>query len=168
MVGRTPEFLGKKIDQKVIGWIVLAIFGPGILIHAATAIALQFPEVLASFGHAGPHGFTELLYAFSSTVRNNGSAFASLDSDTPFFHITLSICMVLGRLVHIAPVLVIAGNLVQKRILPTSTGTLATDNIPFAILLFSVIIITAKVVYSPAFLLGPLFENLLMLEGRAF
>lgn len=168
MVGRTLDFLGKKIEAVEIRWILLAVFGPGIAILLGTAIALLVPAGVASIGNLGPHGFIEILYAFTSTMRNNGSAFASLNSAVPFYYIALSISMLLGRLAFIIPTFVIAGRLVQKRIVPKSAGTLATDSLSFAVVLLAVIFIIPKLVYGAAFFIGPLFEYLLMQQGRAF
>ena len=168
LVGRTPEFLGKKIERSEMGWILLALFGPGIVILIVTALALLLPITMQSIGNPGPHGYTEVLYAFTSTVRNNGSVFSSFNCNSVFYQTALNICMLLGRLAFLVPTLVLAGKLVQKRITPPSIGTFATDNLPFGILLFAVILLMNKLIFGPAFFLGPVMEHLLMLQGRAF
>jgi K+-transporting ATPase ATPase A chain len=168
MVGRTPEYLGKKIEKTEIQWVVLAILTPCALVLLGAGIASILPTALESLSHAGPHGFSEILYAFSSAAGNNGSAFAGLDANTYFYNIALGCVMLLARLAILIPSLAIAGNLAQKPTLAPSLGTFATDKILFGILLLSVIFIVAALTFFPALSLGPIIEQILMLRGRAF
>lgn len=168
MVGRTPEYLGKKIEKQEMQWAMLAILGPGALILMGSGIAFLVPSALESLGNTGPHGLSEILYAFSSTAGNNGSAFAGLNANTPFYNIILGLIMLLGRLTILLPSLAIAGSLVKKRILAPSLGTFSTDTPLFGALLLSVIFIVAALTFFPALSLGPIIEQLLMLKGRTF
>jgi K+-transporting ATPase ATPase A chain len=168
MVGRTPEYLGKKIEKVEMQWVMLALLAPGILILFGTGIALFLPSALASLSNAGPHGLSEMLYAFSSAAGNNGSAFAGLNANTYFFNIILGIIMLLARMAILIPSLAIAGSLAQKKILAPSLGTFATDTVLFAILLIFVIFIVGALTFFPALSLGPIVEQILMSNGRAF
>jgi K+-transporting ATPase ATPase A chain len=168
MVGRTPEYLGKKIEKVEMQWVMLALLAPGILILFGTGIALFLPSALASLSNAGPHGLSEMLYAFTSAAGNNGSAFAGLNANTHFFNIILGITMFLARLAILIPSLAIAGSLAQKKILAPSLGTFATDTWLFGILLIFVIFIVGALTFFPALSLGPIVEQILMLNGRAF
>lgn len=168
MVGRTPEYLGKKIEKTEIQWVMLAILTPCALILLGAGIASILPIALESLANAGPHGLSEILYAFSSAAGNNGSAFAGLNANTYFYNIVLGVVMILARLAILVPSLAIAGNLAQKSIMATSLGTFATDKLLFGILLFSVIFIVAALTFFPALSLGPITEQILMLRGQAF
>ena len=168
MVGRTPEYLGKKIEKTEMQWIMLAILTPCALILLGAGIASILPIALESLASAGPHGLSEILYAFSSAAGNNGSAFAGLNANTYFFNIVLGIIMLLARLAILVPSLAIAGNLAQKSTMAPSLGTFATDKILFGILLLSVIFIVAALTFFPALSLGPIIEQILMLHGQAF
>lgn len=168
MVGRTPEYLGKKIEKNEMQWAMLAILAPCGLILLGAGIACLLPDALNSLGNDGPHGLTEILYAFSSAAGNNGSAFAGLNANTVFYNLSLGIVMLLARLSILIPSLAIAGSLVRKKILAPSLGTFATDSFLFGILLLSVIFIVASLTFFPALSLGPIVEQILMLRGQAF
>jgi K+-transporting ATPase ATPase A chain len=168
MVGRTPEYLHKKIEKMEMQWIMLAILAPAVLILLGSGIAILLPAALDSLGNGGPHGLSEILYAFSSAAGNNGSAFAGLNANTNFYNMTLGIIMLLARLAIVVPSLAVAGSLVSKKAIASSVGTFSTDNPLFAILLFSVILIVAALTFFPALSLGPIVEQILMLRGNAF
>lgn len=168
MVGRTPEYLGKKIEMREMLWVVLAILLPGALILIGTGISCALPLALTSLGHAGPHGLTEILYAFSSAAGNNGSAFASLDSNTNYYNIVLGLVMIAGRVSIVWPSLALAGLLAKKRITPTSLATFSTQSLLFAFLLGGVILIIGALTYFPVLCLGPIVEQLLMRQGQTF
>lgn len=165
MIGRSPEFLGKKIEQHEIKLTITAVLLPGFVILVFTTISLLLPSTREGLSN-GPHGFNELLYAFSSAAGNNGSAFAGLSTNTVYYNLMLAVAMVIGRFGVIIPVLAIAGSLVKKNITPFSKGSLPTDTILFAFLLFGVIIIVGALTFFPALSLGPLLEHLLMLQDR--
>jgi len=168
MIGRTPEYLGKKIDAFEIKWAIVAILLPNTVILLFSAFALKTNAGLSSLANNGPHGFSEILYAFSSAAGNNGSAFAGLNTNTVFFNLMMALGMLIGRFGVIIPCLAIAGNLVKKNITPTSKGTLQTDNFLFAFLLLGVIFIVGALTFFPALSLGPLLEHLLMNSGITF
>lgn len=168
MVGRTPEYLGKKIEKTEIQWVMLAILTPSALILIGAGIACVLPIALESLGNTGPHGLSEIFYAFSSTAGNNGSAFAGLNANTYFYNIVLGIVMLLSRLAIIIPSLAIAGSLVEKHRLAPSLGTFETDKLLFGVLLLSVIVIVAGLTFFPALSLGPIVEQILMVNGRSF
>jgi K+-transporting ATPase ATPase A chain len=168
MVGRTPEYMGKKIEVFEMQMAMIAILAPSavILIGAMTAVLL--PQGLSSLSNQGPHGLSEILYAFASAAGNNGSAFAGLTADTPFYNIALGLAMLVGRFGVILPVLAIAGSMATKKYTPPSLGTLPTDTPLFAMLLIAVILIVGALTFFPALSLGPIVEHLLMNAGRAF
>ena len=168
MVGRTPEYLGKKIESYEIKWTVAAVLLPSIVILLFTALTLITKDGLAGILNKGPHGFSEILYAFSSAAGNNGSAFAGLNANTKFYNLIMSMGMLIGRYGVIIPCLAIAGNLAKKNITPVSSGTLATDNLMFAFMLISVILIVGALTFFPALSLGPIIEHLLMKAGISF
>jgi K+-transporting ATPase ATPase A chain len=168
MVGRTPEYLGKKIEAFEIKWTMVAILIPNMVILVFTAIALVTQAGLSGIANAGPHGFSEILYAFSSAAGNNGSAFAGLNANTAFYNILTSFAMLAGRFGIIIPVMMIAGNMAGKNITPDSPGTLHTDNLLFAVLLTGIIIIVGALTFFPALSLGPVLEYLLTAKGIAF
>lgn len=165
MVGRTPEYLGKKIEKNEMRWVMLAILTPCGLILLGAGIAATLPQALESLSTHGPHGLSELLYAFSSAAANNGSAFAGLAANTTFYNLILGTIMLLARLAILIPSLAIAGSLGKKKIMAPSLGTFATDRLLFGILLFSVIFIIGALTFFPALSLGPIMEQLLMLKG---
>lgn len=168
MVGRTPEYLGKKVEKWEMQWVMLAILSPSALILVGTSIALALPLALESLWNVGPHGFSEVLYAFSSAAGNNGSAFAGLNVNTAFYNIFLACIMLLARLAIVLPSLAIAGSLAKKKILAPSQGTFSTDTALFSGLLLVIIFIVAALTFFPALALGPIVEHLLMLKGRTF
>ncbi|MGZ6022587.1 MAG: potassium-transporting ATPase subunit KdpA [Rhizomicrobium sp.] len=168
MVGRTPEYLGKKIESKDVKMAMLAILVLPMSILGFTALAAVLPAGLAGPENAGPHGFSEILYAYVSATGNNGSAFAGLTANTMFYNATLGLAMFIGRFLMIVPMLAVTGSLVAKKIVPPSAGTFPTDSGLFVGLLIGVILIVGGLIYFPALALGPLVEHLAMLNGNLF
>ncbi len=168
MVGRTPEYLGKKIEAYEIKWSILAVLLPSIAILFFSSVAVVSKNGLSSLLNKGPHGLSEILYAFTSAAGNNGSAFAGLNTNTNFYNILMSIAMLIGRYGVIVPVLAVAGSLVKKNIAPATSGTLATDNFMFAFLLVAVILIVGALTFFPVLSIGPFLEHLLMQSGITF
>ncbi|MBX3084138.1 MAG: potassium-transporting ATPase subunit KdpA [Anaerolineae bacterium] len=168
MVGRTPEYLGKKIEAREIKMAMVAVLIPNTLILVFSALASVTDAGLSSRANVGPHGLTEMLYAFASAAGNNGSAFAGLNANTDFYNILMGITMLLGRFGVIIPSLVIAGSMVGKKVSPPSSGTFPTDGVLFVGLLVSIIVIIGALTFFPALSLGPIIEQLLMQAGRAF
>ncbi len=168
MVGRTPEFLGKKIEIREMKFAMLAVLILPLTVLSFTAISAMLPMALTSLANAGPHGLTSLLYAYSSSVGNNGSAFAGLNANTPWFNTTLGIAMMAGRFGYVVPVMAIAGSLSTKIKVPESAGTFPTDKALFVCLLVGVILIVGGLQYFPALALGPIVEHFLMLAGKTF
>jgi potassium-transporting ATPase potassium-binding subunit len=168
MVGRTPEYLGKKIEANEIKMAIIAVLLPSACILLMTALASVTDVGLSSRANSGPHGFSEILYAFTSAAGNNGSAFAGLNANTAFYNLLLGIAMWIGRFGVILPVLAIAGGMVGKRSAPPSSGTFATDSALFVGLLIAVILIVGALTFFPALALGPIVEQLLMQAGRSF
>jgi K+-transporting ATPase ATPase A chain len=168
MVGRTPEYLGKKIEAFEVQMAIVAILTPSFVILILSAWASVSSAGLSGLSNPGPHGFSEILYAFSSAGGNNGSAFAGLNSNSVFYNLTLGFGMLLGRFGVIIPVLAIAGSLVKKKITPLSSGTFRTDNGLFICLLIAVILIIGGLTFFPAISLGPIVENILMKSGILF
>ena len=168
MVGRTPEYLGKKIEAKEVKLAVLALLSMpvGILIFGGLAAVL--PVALASVQDPGPHGLSEILYAYSSATGNNGSAFAGFNANTPFHNTMQGLAMLLGRYAFIVPMLAIAGSLGAKKTVPTSSGTFPTDGALFVTLLVAVILIVGGLTFFPALALGPIAEQLAMQAGHVF
>jgi K+-transporting ATPase, KdpA len=168
MVGRTPEYLGKKIEAFEVKMSMLAVLAPSLVILVFSAIACVTDVGLSSLGNKGPHGLSEILYAFSSAAGNNGSAFAGLNANTTFYNIMLGIAMLIGRFAVIVPVLAISGSMANKKIAPFSAGTFQTDNATFVALLVAIVIIVGGLTFFPALSLGPIVEHLLMRVGHAF
>ena len=168
MVGRTPEYLGKKIQAREVKLAMLAVLILPLSILGLAALSLVVPSALASLGNAGPHGLSEMLYAFTSATGNNGSAFAGLSADTPWLDTTLGIAMLLGRFAFLVPVMAIAGSLAAKIKVPASTGTFPTHGPLFVGLLCGVIVIMGGLQFMPALSLGPLAEHFAMLAGKTF
>jgi K+-transporting ATPase ATPase A chain len=169
MVGRTPEYLGKKLEAKEVKMSVLAlilILPLGIL--GFTALASVHPEGLKGPLNAGPHGFSEILYVYSSGTGNNGSAFAGIGANTFFYNLTNGLSMLIGRYLFIVPMMAVAGSLVGKKVVPPSPGTFPTHGGTFVVLLVSVILIMGGLVFFPALALGPIVEHMLMMAGRLF
>jgi len=168
MVGRTPEYLGKKIEKCEMQWVMIALLTPAAAILIGSGIAIALPMPLQSLGNSGPHGLTEILYAFSSAAANNGSSFAGLNSNTVFYNLTLSFVMLITRAAILIPSVAIAGGLAEKNISPASQGTFSTKSALFGVLLLGVIVIVAALTFFPALSLGPIVEQILMEQGRSF
>jgi K+-transporting ATPase ATPase A chain len=168
MVGRTPEYLGKKIEAKEVKMVIAGILLPSIILLIGAGVSCVLPQALSSLSSKGPHGFSEILYAFTSASENNGSAFAGLNANTIYFNIFLSIAMLIGRFGVMIPVMMIAGSMAAKKITPPSSGTFSTEDTLFAALLIGVIFIVGVLTFFPALSLGPIIEHLLMLKGRVF
>lgn len=168
MVGRTPEYLGKKIEAKEVKMAMLAILCLPLAMLIFTAIAVVLPTGVASMGNAGPHGFSEVLYAYTSAAANNGSAFGGLTGNTPWYNITIGIGMLMGRFLVIIPALAIAGSLVAKKTVPASAGTFPTDGPLFVGLLVGVILIVGGLTFFPALAVGPIVEHLAGIHGQTF
>jgi K+-transporting ATPase ATPase A chain len=168
MVGRTPEYLGKKIEahEMKLAMLYVLIFPTVILIP--TALATVLPAGLSSMSNPGPHGFSQILYAYTEAGANNGSAFGGLNANTPFYNVTLAIVMLLGRFMMAIPALAIAGSVAGKKTTAASAGTFPTDGIPFVALLIGVIIIVGALTFFCAVALGPIVEQLLMMAGKLF
>ncbi len=168
MVGRTPEYLGKKIEGREVKMAMLAILILPLSMLGFTAVAVVVAPGLAGLSNAGPHGFSEALYAYVSATGNNGSAFAGLSANTPFWNTTLGLAMWIGRFLVIVPMLAIAGSLASKKIVPASAGTFPTDGGLFVGLLIGVILIVGGLTFFPALALGPITEHLAMQAGTLF
>jgi K+-transporting ATPase ATPase A chain len=163
MVGRTPEYLGKKIESFEMKMASVAILVPVVAVLVGTAVAVALPSARASMANPGAHGFSEVLYAFSSTSNNNGSAFAGLNADTPFYNIATGLAMLAGRFLLKVPVLAIAGALARKKIIPAGGGTLRTHGPLFVAMLIAVVIVVGALSFIPALALGPIVEHLVMM-----
>lgn len=168
MVGRTPEYLGKKIEAREVQMATVAVILPSAAILLLAALASVTDAGLAGRLSAGPHGFSEMLYAFTSAAGNNGSAFAGLNANTPFYNLLLGAVMWVGRFGVIIPVLAIAGSMAGKKIAPPSPGTFPTDTPLFAGMLVAVVIIVSALTFFPALSLGPIVEHLLLSAGQGF
>ncbi len=164
MVGRTPEFLGKKIEGKEIKLACIALLIHPLIILVPTALALIRPEAVASISNGGTHGLTEVLYAFASGAANNGSAFAGLNANTDFYNIAIGIVMLLGRYISMIAMLAIAGSLAVKRVVPVTTGTLRTHTPLFAGILVMMIVVVGALTFFPSLALGPIAEHLAMVR----
>ncbi|MBB4092121.1 potassium-transporting ATPase subunit KdpA [Ochrobactrum pecoris] len=168
MVGRTPEYLGKKIEAKEVKMAMLAVLCLPLSILGFTAIASVLPTGLASIANPGPHGFSEILYAYTSGTANNGSAFGGLSGNTPWYNITIGLAMLMGRFLVIVPALAIAGSLVAKKAAPQSAGTFPTTGPLFVGLLIGVILVVGGLIFFPALALGPVAEHLAIIKGQTF
>jgi K+-transporting ATPase ATPase A chain len=168
MVGRTPEYLGKKVEAFEMKMAMLVVLVLGASILGFTALATVTPEGLAGPLNKGPHGFSEILYAFSSQTGNNGSAFGGLTGNTPFYNTTGGLAMLLGRYGMIVPILALAGSMAAKRSAAPSLGTFPTTGVLFSVLLIGVIIVVGALTFFPALALGPIVEQLLQNAGRLF
>jgi K+-transporting ATPase ATPase A chain len=162
MIGRTPEYLGKKIEAHEVKMAMLALLCVPAFILGMSAVAAVLPAGLAGLNNAGPHGFSEILYAYTSATATNGSAFAGLSANTPFYNLTLALAMFAGRFLVIVPVLSIAGTLASKGSVPTSVGTLPTHGMQFVALLVSTIVIVGGLTFFPALAIGPVAEQVAM------
>jgi K+-transporting ATPase ATPase A chain len=159
MVGRAPEYLGKKIEPFEMKMAMLVVLVPCALVLVGTAVAVLIPEGNTT-SNPGPHGFSQILYAFSSAGNNNGSAFAGLTANTPFYNIALGLAMWFSRFWIIVPVLAVAGSLAAKRVSPTTSGTLPTHTPVFVLMLVAVVVIVGALTFVPALALGPVVEQL--------
>jgi potassium-transporting ATPase potassium-binding subunit len=179
MVGRTPEYLGKKIEQKEVKMAMVAIIATAFSILVFAAISAVAPMAkngywnppgppIANLNNSGAHGFSEILYAYSSASENNGSAFAGINGNTPWYNLTLGLAMLIGRFGFILPALAVAGSLAAKRKVPTTSGTLPTHGALFVGLLVGVVVVVGALTFFPALSLGPLVEHFLMREGKLF
>ena len=168
MVGRTPEYVGKKIEAREVKMAMLAILVLPLMILGWTAVGVVYPAAVASMANAGPHGFTEVLYAFTSATGNNGSAFAGLTGNTFFYNLALASAMFVGRFFMIVPAMAIAGALAEKKSIPPSMGTFPTTGGLFVGLVVGVILIMGGLTFFPALALGPIVEHLAMNAGNLF
>jgi len=168
MVGRTPEYLGKKIQSREIRMVMLAVLASPLVILVLTAIASVLPAGLKGLNNSGPHGFSEILYAYSSTFANNGSAFAGLTGSSYFYNTTLGIATIIGRFAIIVPALALAGFLSERKIVAESVGTFPVATPLFVGLLIGVILIVGALTFFPALALGPIVEHFLMSARTLF
>jgi K+-transporting ATPase ATPase A chain len=168
MVGRTPEYLGKKIQSYEVKMAMLALLILAIDILAFSAWGVVSEWGKAGLNNQGPHGLSEILYAFSSGTGNNGSAFAGLNANTPWFNTTLGLAMLIGRFAMIIPILALAGSLVQKKIAPPSPGTFPVSGGTFVVLLLGTVLLIGALNFLPALALGPIVEHFLTLQGKLF
>jgi K+-transporting ATPase ATPase A chain len=166
MIGRTPEYLGKKIQSFEMKMAAIAILVPPFLVLVGTAVAVTTAAGRAAAGNPGAHSFSEILYAFSSAANNNGSAFAGLSADTPFYNTALGIAMLFGRYWVAVPVLAIAGALAAKKKTPPGAGTLPTHTPLFVALLVGVVVIVGALAFFPVLALGPIAEHLTMMGAH--
>jgi potassium-transporting ATPase potassium-binding subunit len=168
MVGRTPEYLGKKIESYDVKLAMLFVLIFPLIILVLTAISVLTPVALASLTNSGPHGFSEILYAYVSTAANNGSAFGGLSANTNWYNLTLAFNMLAGRFLMKIPVLALAGHLAQKKSVPPSSGTFPVNTALFTVLLVGVILIVGALTFFPALSLGPILEHLQLQAGKTF
>jgi K+-transporting ATPase ATPase A chain len=179
MVGRTPEYVGKKIEQKEVKMAIIAILATSLVILCFTAISSVAPFAAnhywnppgpstANLNNGGPHGFSEILYTYSSGAGNNGSAFAGINANTPWYNLSIGLDMLVGRFLFIIPALAIAGSLASKKLIPVTSGTLPTNGSLFVILLIGTVVIVGALTYFPALSLGPIVEHMQMLNGKLF
>lgn len=166
MIGRTPEFLGKKIDVWEMKMTALAILVTPALVLIGTAIAMMTDAGRAGMANPGTHGFSEVLYAVSSAANNNGSAFAGLSANTPFWNLLLAVCMFVGRFGIIIPVMAIAGAMAVKKVQPVGNGTLPTHGPLFIALLVGTVLLVGALTFIPALALGPVAEHLQLIQGQ--
>jgi K+-transporting ATPase ATPase A chain len=162
MIGRTPEYLGKKIEAFEMKMASIVILVPPLLVLVGTAVAVMLPQGLSSLANPGAHGFSEILYAFSSAGNNNGSAFAGLNANTPFYNTALGLAMWFSRYWLLVPVLAIAGSLAAKKAVPAGPGTLPTHTPLFVVLLVSTVLLVGALTFVPALALGPIVEQLML------
>ena len=168
MVGRTPEYLGKKLEAREVKLTILALLSLPLSILGWTALATVLPAGLAGIANTGPHGFSEILYAFTSTTGNNGSAFAGLSANTLYYNTTLAVAMLMGRFIFVIPLLAVAGSLAQKKLIAPSAGTFPTHSPQFVGLLVGVILIMGGLTYFPAVSLGPAVEQVAMNQSKLY
>ncbi len=166
MIGRTPEYLGKKIEALEMKMAVITVLVPGVLVLLLSGIALVLPGVADLMKNPGPHGLSEVIYAFASMCQNNGSAFAGIDATKPFYTLGGALAMAIGRFVPAVAMLAIAGSLAQKKKVPPSSGTLPTASVSFSIWTILVILIIGALTFFPIFAMGPIIEHLIMIGGN--
>jgi len=168
MIGRTPEFMGKKLEAYEMVMSLVVILAPALLLLILSGIAISVRAGFSGILNAGPHGLSEILYAYASTSGNNGSAFAGLNAGTPYYNLTTALAMLVGRFSTILPALAMAGSLAKKKTVPASTATFPTTGVLFILMLVSVVVIVGALTFFPAFTLGPLLEQLLLFAGKTF
>jgi K+-transporting ATPase ATPase A chain len=168
MIGRTPEYLGKKLGAWEATWAVIGVLLPNAAALIPTAICVFLPSGIASMANAGPHGLSEVLYAFGEAANNNGSAFAGLNANVPIYNVLLGVAIIIGRFAPIAAALAIVGRLASKKTVEPSAGTLPVHGWTFGLTLTGVIVVVAALTFFPALCLGPLLEHGLMASGRVF
>jgi K+-transporting ATPase ATPase A chain len=179
MVGRTPEYIGKKIEQKEVKMAMLAVIATAASILVFSAISSVVPFAKGSYwnpsgaaitnvANSGPHGFAEILYAFTSGTGNNGSAFGGLATNTPWYNLTLGLAMLIGRFLFLLPLLAAAGSLAAKKKVATTSGTFPTHGALFVGLLVGTVVIVGALTFFPALSLGPIVEHYLMHQGKLF
>ncbi len=168
IIGRTPEYLGKKIEAFDMKMIMLAVLPFVLVVHGLTALTCFSNWGLEGLGNQGPHGFSEMLYAFSSCSANNGSAFAGLSTNTPIYNIALAMAMLLGRFLVLAPVIALAGSFAQKKVHPPSAASFPISSLIFISLLIGVILLVGALTFVPALTMGPIIEQFDMLKGKLF
>jgi K+-transporting ATPase ATPase A chain len=168
MIGRTPEYLGKKISARDMQFAIFALLVSPVLLLGLVGASTLLKTALDSLGAGGPHGLSEILYAYASTVSDNGSAFAGLSANTPWYNVTTGLAMFFGRFAHAIPILAIAGSLAAKKKVSPSPGTLPTDGPLFIGFLLSVITVITLLQYLPALALGPVAEHFLLGRGATF
>jgi K+-transporting ATPase ATPase A chain len=179
MVGRTPEYIGKKIQQQEVTMALFAILATAFFILAFSGATAVIPfakggywnppgPAIVNVNNGGPHGLSEILYAYTSQTENNGSAFAGINVATPWYNLTGALCMLFGRFLFIIPALAIAGSLAKKKVVPTSAGTLPTHGPLFVGLLVATVIVVGALTFFPALSLGPIVEHFLMHDGKLF
>jgi len=179
MVGRTPEYIGKKIEQKEVKMAMLALIATAfsILVFSATSSVIPFEKsgywnppgpAIANVTNNGPHGFAEILYAYTSATGNNGSAFAGLNTNTPWYNMTMGLAMLIGRFLFLLPLLAVAGTLAAKKRIAETSGTFPTHGPLFVGLLVGTVIIVGALTFFPALSLGPIVEHYLMRDGKLF
>jgi len=168
MVGRTPEYLGKKVEAREMKLVMLYILIFPLIILGFSAWSAVAPYGVSSLNNAGPHGLSEILYAFSSAAGNNGSAFAGLNANTPWWDTTMGLAMLAGRFLMIIPALAIGGSMVGKKVVPASLGTFPTNGPLFTGLLIGVVVIVGALTFFPALCLGPIVEHFLANAGKLY
>jgi K+-transporting ATPase ATPase A chain len=168
MVGRTPEYLGKKIEAREVKLAMLYVLIFPLIILYFSGWTAVVPYGLSSLNNAGPHGLSEILYAYSSAAGNNGSAFAGLNANTPWYNITQGLTMLFGRFWMMIPVMAIAGSMLGKKVAPPSLGTFPSDGALFVLLLVGVVAIVGALTFFPALSLGPIVEHFVALGGKVY
>ena len=168
MIGRTPEFMGKKFGPYEMAMAMIAMLGPMICMVILSAVAVSTKAGLAGLNNPSSHGLTEVLYAYTSGHGNNGSAFAGLNANTVFYNVTIGIAMIIGRFATVLPALAVAGSLAEKKIVPESSATFPTTGLLFIIIVISVIFIMGALTFFPVYSLGPILEQLFVNRGTLF